>query len=188
MQPPAPDARMVFGYGSLVNTGTHALMPVRPDRLAGWRRRWCYTATGAGPLLSAVPAGPADAIDGLIAQVPAADWPALDAREAGYARCGTPWPGVAVYAVPDPQAGGTTGSTGGSPILLSYLDAVLQGFLHRFGPEGLARFAATTDGWHIPVLNDRAAPRYPRAQRLAAAEAAQVDALLAALGVAPRAP
>ena len=169
----------VFGYGSLVNCRTHAFAPVRPDRLAGWRRRWCYTRHHDGPFLTAVPAGAGEAIDGLIATVPAGDWAALDAREAGYDRCPTPWPGVAVYAVPDPLTGDATGA----PIRLSYLDAVLQGFLAVFGPQGPARFMASTDGWHIPVLNDRAAPLYPRAQRLTAAEQGLVDALLRDHGV-----
>jgi hypothetical protein len=168
----------VFGYGSLVNIRTHAMAPVRPDRLAGWRRRWCYTAHRAGPYLSAVPGAAGDAIEGLIATVPADSWAALDAREAGYDRCDTPWPGVAVYAVPDPLPGDGTGA----PILLSYLDAVLQGFVAVFGPEGPARFMATTDGWHIPIRNDRAAPAYPRAQRLTAAETALVDGLLRDIG------
>jgi hypothetical protein len=34
----------------------------------------------------------------------------------------------------------------------------------------------------VPILNDRAAPRYPRHQRLSAAETAQVDAMLRAVG------
>ena len=171
----------VFGYGSLVNTRTHGFAPVRPDRLAGWRRCWGYTRHRAGPFLTAVPGGPGDAIDGLIAAVAPADWPGLDAREAGYDRCATPWPGVAVYAVPAPQAGDGSGA----PILLSYVDAVLQGFLAVFGRAGVARFGASTDGWHIPVLNDRAAPVYARAQRLTAEETATVDALLRDLGVRP---
>jgi hypothetical protein len=113
--------------------------------------------------------------------VPEGDWPALDAREIGYERRSTPWPEVAVYAVPAPLAG----APHGGPILLSYIDAVLQGFLDEYGPGGPDHFATTTDGWHIPVLNDRARPRYPRAQALSDAQRARVDAVLSALGVAP---
>lgn len=174
---PAPS---VFGYGSLVNRRTHAYGPCRPARLEGWRRAWRYTRHREGPYLTVVPAGPGAAIDGLVAAIPGGDWAALDRREAGYARLPTPLPGVMVYAVPDPLP---PPPDGGAPILLSYLDAVAQGFLAEFGPAGLERFAATTDGWEIPVLDDRASPRYPRAQRLSAAERGRVDGLLRALGV-----
>lgn len=171
---PAPS---VFGYGSLVNRRTHAYAPARPARLPGWRRAWRYTRHREGPYLTVVPAGPGDAIDGLVAAIPGGDWAALDRREAGYARLPTPLPGVMIYAVPDAEPG-----TGGAPIALSYIDVVFQGFLDEFGTAGLDRFAATTDGWDTPILNDRAAPRYPRAQRLSPAETARVDAVLRALG------
>ena len=69
-----------------------------------------------------------------------------------------------------------------APILMSYLDVVVQGYLREFGERGARDFFATTDGWDTPVLNDRAAPRYPRAQVLTGAETALVDALLAAVG------
>jgi len=175
MSDPVPS---VFGYGSLVNRATHAYAPARPARIAGWRRAWRYTPHRAGPFLTAVPS-PADTIDGLIAAIPGGDWAALDRREEGYDRLPTPEPGVMIYAVPDhgPVAGD-------GPILLSYVDVVFQGFLREFGPTGLERFAATTDGWHIPVRDDRAAPLYPRAQRLDAAETARVDAILRDLGAA----
>jgi hypothetical protein len=47
----------------------------------------------------------------------------------------------------------------------------------------VADFFATTEGWDSPVLDDRAAPRYPRARHLEADERALVDSHLAALGV-----
>jgi hypothetical protein len=58
---------------------------------------------------------------------------------------------------------------------------VVQGFLHEFGEAGVAAFFDTTDGWDTPVLNDRAAPRYPRHKVLSAAETALVDDHLARL-------
>ena len=167
----------VFGYGSLVNRRTHAYAPARPARLTGWRRAWAYTRHREGPYLTAVPAGAGDAIDGLVATIPGGDWAALDRREEGYARLPTPLPGVMIYAVPDPGVG-----TGSAPIALSYIDVVFQGFLDEFGPAGLDRFVATTDGWDTPILNDRAAPCYPRAQVLTTAQTARVDAILRALG------
>jgi len=63
--------------------------------------------------------------------------------------------------------------------LLSYLDVVVQGFVHEFGTAGAKAFFETTDGWDTPVLDDRAAPIYPRAQTLSAEEQALTDRLLA---------
>ncbi len=52
------------------------------------------------------------------------------------------------------------------PVLLSYIDVVVQGFLWEFGEAGVERFFDSTDGWAAPILNDRAEPVYLRAQRL----------------------
>ncbi|SOE08604.1 hypothetical protein SAMN05877838_0328 [Hoeflea halophila] len=71
-------------------------------------------------------------------------------------------------------------SEGPAPILRSYLDAVLQGFLREFGPESVHRFIAETDAFHTPIHEDRAAPLYPRAVRLSPAEIELFDAALAA--------
>ena len=174
-QSPTP---AVFGYGSLVNRATHACAPARTARIRGWRRAWRYTPHRAGPFLTAV-ASPGDAIDGLIADIPGGDWAALDLREAGYDRLATPEPGVMIYAVPDH---GPVSMEGRAPILLSYVDVVFQGYLREFGPAGLEGFVATTDGWEIPILHDRAAPRYPRHQRLSPDETARTDALLREIG------
>ena len=51
----------------------------------------------------------------------------------------------------------------------------------EFGEAGVARFFATTDGWDTPILDDRAAPLYPRHQLLTPAERALTDHHLATL-------
>jgi hypothetical protein len=86
---------------------------------------------------------------------------------------------IQVYAVPQVQANAPAVA---HPILLSYIDVVVQGFLCEFGPQGAEDFFATTTGWNAPILNDRSAPQYPRAQRLTAQETAVVDAGLSNLG------
>lgn len=171
-----------FGYGSLVNRATHVYAPVYRARLVGWRRAWVHTDARGTPFLTGVrDAG--SVIDGLVARVPGGDWAALDRREEGYVRHPVGVEGevreAQVYAVPmetmvvqDPPA----------PILMSYLDVVVQGYLREFGPAGAEDFFATTEGWEVPVLNDRAAPRYPRHQELSLAERGLVDRLLAAVG------
>ena len=182
---PAP---YFFGYGSLVNRSTHDYPDAGPAQLAGWRRVWRHTDWHATAFLSVEPADGVE-IDGLIAHVPGGDWLALDAREGGYERLsanGSVRHGsdadidIAVYVVDGNWQGDPPKHR---PILLSYIDVVIQGFLREFGPEGAARFFRTTSGWDGPVLNDRSAPRYPRHQTLAAAETALVDHHLADLGV-----
>lgn len=177
-----------FGYGSLVNRATHVFAEAHPAQLRGWRRVWRHTEMRPVAFLTALP-DPQSTIDGLIAAVPGADWPALDLREAAYARVPAHdqvthplphRPEIAVYSIPEGRHG--TPSTA-HPILLSYIDVVVQGYLREFGPEGVARFFDTTHGWDAPVLDDRACPRYPRHQALSTAERALSDEHLARLDV-----
>lgn len=171
-----------------MNRDTHGFNGARTARLSGWRRIWRYTTLREVAYLTVVP-DPDSAIDGLIAPVPDADWEALDYRERAYERVPATHqithdlhhePDIAVYAVPgDHHAASGPDHT----LLLSYIDVVVQGYLHEFGPEGAARFFATTDGWEAPVINDRAVPRYPRHCRLTPDETALVDANLEALQV-----
>ena len=175
-----------FGYGSLVNRATHDYAPATPARLSGWRRVWRHTRLRDWPYLSAEPAEAE--IDGLIAAVPGDDWATLDLREAAYRRHPlthdrlTTAPGwaqrIEIYAVD--EAHGLPPNT--HPILLSYLDTVVQGFLREFGPAGVAGFFATTAGW-CALLDDRAAPHYPRSQPTTAAERRLVDDHAEALGL-----
>lgn len=174
-----------FGYGSLVNQDTHIYPNARHATLQDWRRAWVRTDARDVVFLTAVPAI-GHRIDGLIAAVPDADWATLDLREGGYQRIssdgnvahvGDPVAEIAHYAV-DP----TDMRKGGAHvILLSYLDVVVQGYLREFGADGVQAFFDTTDGWDTPILDDRAAPKYPRAQVLTASETQLVDQHLSRL-------
>ena len=176
-----------FGYGSLVNRDTHQFGDAQPARLAGWRRAWRHTTLRPVAYLTVVPDATCE-IDGLIARVPGGDWTALDAREHAYDRVaashavthGAPEQlDVAVYTVPHGKHGAPNIE---HPVLLSYIDVVVQGYLREFGAHGVARFFATTAGWSAPVLNDRAAPRYPRHRPVSPTALALVNAHLDALG------
>lgn len=159
-----------FGYGSLVNRRTHDYPDIRPMTATGWRRAWRHTALRPVAYLTATPA-PGSRIEGLSAAVPGGDWAALDLREAAYVRAALP-EGPSIYHIPHDLHGPPTAK---HPILLSYLDTVVQGYRAEFGEEGVAAFFDTTDGWDAPIRDDRAAPIYPRAERLAPEEIALVD-------------
>ena len=172
-----------FGYGSLVNLSTHAYTDPKPAGLRGWRRIWLNTYMRDAAFLSIHPVENAE-INGIIAQVPDADWVALDARETGYDRTdatdqivmkGVRPADCAVYVVPRTRE---TDIGQKSSILLSYLDVVLQGFMQIYGNSGADHFFATTDGWERPVQNDRTEPLYPRHRQLTDLEQKRVDALL----------
>lgn len=169
-----------FGYGSLVNRKTHVYDDAHTANATGWRRVWRHTALRPVAFLTAIP-DPGTRIEGLIAGVPGGDWQALDEREHAYDRVDLPdlaghplpfTPKTAIYSIPDGKHGKPSMA---HPILLSYLDVVVQGYHQEFGAEGVDRFFATTDGWYAPILDDRAAPQYPRHQTLAAAETRLVD-------------
>lgn len=173
---------MFFGYGSLVNRATHGYADACTARLTGWRRLWVATPARPQAYLSVYPAP--GVLLGLAAAVPGGDWAALDLREAAYRRhpvmVATERGALAVqvYAVP----GGDRPAGPGHRLVLSYIDCVVQGFLREYGAAGAVHFFATTDGWDSPVLDDRRAPLYPRAQRLTDAERATVDAGLRSVG------
>lgn len=174
-----------FGYGSLVNRLTHGYAPAHKAVASGWRRAWRATRERRVAYLTAIP-DPQARIDGLIAPVPPEGWAALDYREAAYERLHAAHQvaheaeasDIAIYAIAE---GRHFPPTADNPVLLSYVDVVIQGYLAEYGRDGADRFLDTTTGWEAPILNDRATPRYPRAQRLSDAERAYVDAALARL-------
>lgn len=176
-----------FGYGSLVNAQTHSYCDTRPATLRGWRRVWRRTDYRDQCFLTIVPCEKTQLL-GLIAKVPDADWAALDAREFGYDRLHAtgqvehdhhPDLQVAIYSIPQNT---TDTPNRDHPILLSYLDVVLQGYMRVFGDTGAQHFMETTDGWDTPILDDRSAPQYPRAQLLTEKETALVNEHIRAVG------
>ncbi|MEO0487537.1 MAG: gamma-glutamylcyclotransferase [Pseudomonadota bacterium] len=163
--------RRVFGYGSLVNRRTQDFGGDRVV-LRGWRRVWVTTAARPAAFLSAEPWE--GEIEGLAFDVPDADWPELLKREAQYEAL--PAGDALVFSVPEANQ-----TDGEAPILRSYLDVVLQGYLAEFGADALPRFMATTASWERGIYDDRADPIYPRAQVLTAEETALFDQVLAEL-------
>ena len=181
-----------FGYGSLVNRATHDHDDAHPAQLSGWRRAWRHTALRPVAFLTVVPDEEAW-IDGLIAAVPGGDWQALDHRERAYDRVPaltvthavSPAPAVQVYTIPEDKHGPASRL---HPVLLSYIDVVVEGFLNEFGADGVTRFFATTTGWDAPVAADRGAPLYTRHRAVPAEVRRLVDRHLDAFAVERVAP
>ncbi len=169
----------VFGYGSLVNRHTHNYRDARRARVVGWRRAWRHFEGRAAALLTAIEDRKSK-LDGVIVSVPDAEWPALDLRERNYLKAKAAnvehtlphEPKIHIYRAPDWMHRPAQAMT---PIALSYLDVVVQGYLAEFGEAGVQRFFETTDGWNAPVLNDRDAPIYGRHRSLNARERRLVD-------------
>lgn len=169
-----------FGYGSLVNRATHTYPNATRAKASGWRRMWRHTGKRPVAFLTVVP-DTSGTIEGLIAAVPDADWAALDEREWAYDRIGASkavthtldhQPDVAIYAVLNDLHHTPSRK---HPILLSYIDVVVQGYLTEFGKDGAERFFQSTDGWDAPIIDDRVAPMYPRHQTLTSGQRGFVD-------------
>lgn len=180
--------KAVFGYGSLINLATHSMGRTNPATLSGWRRVWVHAAARPVAFLSIEPH--ATTLHGRIIDVPDQDWATLDAREHAYLRhdinaqilhSAPPRDVVAYKADPAHIAPPSTAH----PILLSYLDVVIAGCLDLMGDAGAEHFFDTTNGWG-PVLDDRTAPLYPRAQPLTPHIQRRVDDGLRALAVPVR--
>ena len=201
-----------FGYGSLVNRATWRpdVVAAFPARLKGWRRTWrprpdmgpamgptpgVVLPDGLTPSLLTAHRAPDAAIDGLLVIDLAENLPAVDAREFRYHRRDIGLADLEFHAgapglPPDLEIGlhvyeartGHPPAPGCSPILQSYLDTVLQGFLNEFGPGGVHRFVAETDAFHMPIHEDRHAPLYPRAVSLSSSETLLFDAALGRRG------
>ena len=194
------------------NTLTTGHVEAHRARLKGWRRTWrprpdmgqnTGSITGSAPAVmlpdgltpSLLSAHPAEgfSIDGLLVIDFAVNLADVDTREFRYHRRD-----IALVDLEFTDTGHGLGADitlhvyeartehppaeGPAPILRSYLDAVMQGFLREFGADGLHRFVAETDAFHTPIHEDRASPLYPRAVRLSPAEMELFDDVLGRVG------
>ena len=183
-----------FGYGSLVNRDT------RPDgefaesaRLKGWQRVWEHRTADSDrqqqcTSLSIEPEAHSDGagIDGVVGRIKATELPELDKRESGYERltlsasdfdlpASIQTESVFVYrSLPNNRHL----ANDQHPILQSYIDCVLAGYKSRFGEEGMQAMLDSTRGWNRPIMNDRAAPHYPRWVSVAPEVTRQFDVLV----------
>ncbi|KQT86211.1 gamma-glutamylcyclotransferase family protein [Aurantimonas sp. Leaf443] len=193
----AREGRVVayFGYGSLVNKRTlrTKFLGIRRASLVGWRRLWLPRIANADMALLSVRPDETGELQGVVVYDLADHLPAVDEREAGYARRvveldrltieRAPVKDVPLYVYEALRDDETAADTGAA-ILQSYLDAVMQGFLTLYGEPGVERFVEETEGFETRLLTDRGAARYPRAVDLTAEEAGLFDRLVSRRGAA----
>ncbi len=67
------------------------------------------------------------------------------------------------------------------PVMRSYADCVIAGYLRTFGYDGAKRFLDSTEGWDSPWVDDRERPRHPRAVTLTTDEQGAIESLLTAI-------
>ncbi|MCB1420801.1 MAG: gamma-glutamylcyclotransferase [Notoacmeibacter sp.] len=164
----------IFGYGSLVNrrTLTPGFVAAHPARLSGWRRFWRPRPDMPGfpAALLSVRREAGAGMDGLLIIERRANLAAIDRREGRYRRHKLEPHEITMQAsIPDGldlfiyEAHTHLPLHRDPPrILRSYLDVCMDGFLDAHGEAGLARFLGETEGFAVPVHEDRAEPVYPR--------------------------
>lgn len=168
-----------FGYGSLVNPATHRTNVLHYERaqLRGFSRYWQERPDPSNEpiaLLSSAPSNPDDVLDGLLVFDYLENLPLVDEREYGYDRLDVLPANLKLYdekALPDIPLyvySGRAPHNAETPhyILQSYLDAVLQGYLHHYGETGVRDFVERTARFDTALFTDRTAPRYPRHVKL----------------------
>lgn len=161
-------------------------------RLNGWQRVWDHrvtdphrgkkcTSLSIEPVVSLVNATVSEPVSvgiaGVVVRLPLSELPVLDAREAGYERLSLPVgdfalspeleqqmaeEGVDHIMVYRSRAPNRVLADSEHPVLLSYVDCVMAGYLERFGAEGVQAMVSSTRGWEQSVFDDRVDPFYPR--------------------------
>lgn len=184
-----------FGYGSLVNRQTlSGNKKAVPTQVSGWIREWkhCVNLSLGKICALTVSRRPGTKIHGVLILDSMVGLAEIDRREIGYSRENIEIEDATLRARLEDVPAYTYVSTGefnhwGNaeyPIWQSYLDCVLMGYIEVWGRKGAADFIATTEGWNqVPILNDRTAPKYPRAIDLSETNRRVIDDLLEEAGV-----
>lgn len=165
----------ILGYGSLISAQSRAKTgetgQVWPVKLQGFERHWSVMSPQLGMSSVAVVKTAEKSCNGVLIEVPEDQFPLFDEREHGYQRSQIHAHQLQPYHE-DPLPEGTywvyhteevVQPCSNNPIALSYVDVILSGCLDH-GDVFTMDFLALTKGWRAPLVNDRLAPVYPRAQ------------------------
>lgn len=130
--------------------------------------------------------GTSRGIDGVVVPLPIEALAVLDAREEGYERLTLPATEFDLPAGLDVEEihvyrsllENRVSATDEHPILQTYVDCCMAGFLNVYGECGLDNFLHATRGWGGQIENDRTQPRYPRAVAIPGDMLARFDRLV----------
>lgn len=175
-----------FGYGSLVNPDARSRSAVAIPAVArGWIRQWRHCSDeGVKMCALTVERRTGVTIAGVLLIEDEGAVAIVDEREYDYHRQSTPIqpatsPAIQIpldpflYVANNPRWGDQE-----CPILRTYVDCVLSGYIRTFGYDGAVEFAHTTEGWDCPIYDDRRAPLYPRAVTLSSSEREAIEEIL----------
>lgn len=169
----------IFAYGSLLNKNTWSFeADLELVNLKGWIRQWRQVVQidkGKICALTIYPNSNAT-IEGILLKVDEATELLLNGREIGYEKTILTGKNIIEQSTKKQLTKETAITYIGSkttavwaskeaPILLSYIDVVAKGYYDLFGWEGVINFFSSTQGWNLPILDDRDKPIYPRAAK-----------------------
>lgn len=170
----------IFAYGSLLNKNTWSFeADIELVCLKGWIRQWRQIIQTDKGKICALSISPnlSTSIEGILLNVDQSALLAINERETGYDKTLLEYENFKAQRTNIQLSGKSiityTGSSETTawanqkaPILLSYIDVVAKGYFDVFGWEGVNNFFESTQGWQLPILDDRKTPIYPRAQEL----------------------
>ncbi|MBI4550673.1 MAG: hypothetical protein HY710_00250 [Candidatus Latescibacteria bacterium] len=181
-----------FAYDVLVNPqlrppDTQAV----PGRLKGWVREWrhCIDTPKGKTCTLTVVRHPFTWIDGVYVLDRAARIIEVDHKEPGYQRIRIDFPRQVLGKTHPAVETYIYTSTGNAyrpdypglkscPIWRSYLDGVLAGYLDLGGREAADNFITSTEGWNVPILDDRDSPRYALAVAIPETTQHEIDQVI----------
>jgi len=169
----------IFSYGSLLNKNTWSFKAeLELVSLKGWIRQWRQIVQLDKSKICALTIYPNSntTIEGILLKVDKATELSLGEREIGYEKTiiagkdiieqNTEIQLTNETAITYVGSKATTSwASEEAPILLSYVDVVVKGYFDLFGWEGVTNFFNSTQGWNLPILDDRDEPIYPRAAK-----------------------
>lgn len=194
------DAQMFcyIGYGSLINHYTRPSADrLAPIYLSGFQREWSFRNEHGYARITALNVTPKaeSSIAAVLAVEPMHALHSLDEREMGYNR--TLIDTSLITAVHETDAAWVDEmrerplyiyqakpenhhlANEDYPILQSYLDVVMDGLIRTFSLTEAARFVREAVGMDRTIINDRAAPIYPRALNYEPSRLREIDEILA---------
>lgn len=169
----------IFAYGSLLNKNTWSFeAEMELVSLGGWVREWRQIVSLERGDICALTISPhsSHSIEGIVLKVDNSALEVLGDREVSYDKTLLENNNLNSFNTKKSFINQSTFTYTASkktgvwanqeaPILLSYIDVVAKGYHDLFGWQGVLDFFKSTQGWNLPILNDREDPIYPRATK-----------------------